>query len=118
MKKYIVKYRYNRGQIESEMLIDAESPEEAENKAREYCIDSVVSVKEKEYRQFIVMPEKCRFYTVDAQNAEMVYRGICSDYSPETPVAIMDTATGKTVIFTRSLDNSGNLLQIRKAAII
>ena len=97
--------------------IDCKSRCEHAGKDREFICPGGVSCKVT-YTKYVVMPEKCRFYTVDAQNAEIVYRGICANYSPKTPVAIMDTATGKTVIFTRTIDNSGNLLQIRKAAII
>ncbi len=69
-------------------------------------------------KQFVVMPEKCRFYTVDAMTVEMAYRDICSWYSPEKPIAIMDAATGATVVYTRQLDSAGNLVQIRKAATV
>lgn len=63
-------------------------------------------------KQFIVMPEKCRFYTVEAMTAETAYRGICTWYNPEKPVAIMDAESGSTVIFKRQLDASGNLVKI------
>lgn len=69
-------------------------------------------------KQFIVMPEKCRFYTVEAMTAESAYRGVCCWYSPKTPVAIMDSETGATIIFTRELDKAGNLDKIRKAATV
>lgn len=95
--------------------IDCKSRCKHAGKDREFICPGGVSCKVT-YTKYVVMPEKCRFYTVDAQNAEMVYRGICSDYSPETPVAIMDTVTGKTVIFKRSINKAGNLLQIRKVA--
>lgn len=44
MKKYKVKYKYNR-YIESYMIVTANSPEEAKAKAEEYMIDCVISVK-------------------------------------------------------------------------
>lgn len=52
MKKYIVKCRYNGGQIESTMQIYADSAEEARSEAYEYMVDSVVSVTEaQEYEE-------------------------------------------------------------------
>lgn len=69
-------------------------------------------------KQFIVMPENSRFYTVEAMTAGTAYAGVCCWYSPEKPVAIMDAATGATVIYTRQLDSAGNLVQIRKAATV
>ena len=64
------------------------------------------------------MPENSRFYTVEAMTAETAYCAVCCWYSPEKPVAIMDAATGATVIYTRQLDRAGNLVQIRKAATV
>ena len=47
MKEYIVRYSYNHGRIESEMTISAESAEQAKEKALEYTIKRVISIKEK-----------------------------------------------------------------------
>lgn len=47
MKEYIVRYSYNHDAIESEMTISAESAEQAKEKALEYMIGRVISVKEK-----------------------------------------------------------------------
>ena len=47
MKEYIVIYSYNHDAIESEMTISAESAEQVKEKALEYMIGRVVSVKEK-----------------------------------------------------------------------
>ena len=47
MKEYIVIYSYNHDAIESEMTISAESAEQAKEKALEYMIGRVISVKEK-----------------------------------------------------------------------
>ena len=68
-------------------------------------------------KQFIVMPEKCGFYTVEAMTAETAYCGVCSWYNPEKPVAIMDAESGKTVIFKRQIDASGNLDRIETGVI-
>lgn len=64
------------------------------------------------------MPEKCRFYTVEAMTAETAYRGVCSWYSPEKLIAIMDAESGSTVIFKRQLDASGNFDKIERTAAI
>lgn len=96
--------------------INCKSHCEHAGKDREFICPGGVSCKVT-YTKYVIMPEKCRFYTIEAQTAEIAYSRICSDYSPETPVAIMDTVTGKTVIFKRSINKAGNLLQIRKAAI-
>ena len=47
MKEYIVIYSYSHDAIESEMTISAESAEQAKEKALEYMIGRVISVKEK-----------------------------------------------------------------------
>lgn len=47
MKDYIVRYSYNHGWIESEMTISAESEDQAREKAEQYTITRVISVKEK-----------------------------------------------------------------------
>lgn len=47
MKKYIVRYSYNHDAIESETTISAKSAEQAKEKALEYMIGRVISVKEK-----------------------------------------------------------------------
>lgn len=66
-------------------------------------------------KRYIVMPEKCRFYTVDAMTAENAYCAIACWYDPKKPVAIMDAESGKTVIFTRQLDGDGNLIKTSTA---
>lgn len=63
-------------------------------------------------KTFTIMPEGCRWSEVQAASAEMAYRGACCWYNPGTRVAVRDNATGATVIFTRRLDNAGNLLEV------
>lgn len=63
-------------------------------------------------KHYQVMPEGCKPLEVQAASAEMAYRGVCSWYNPGKRVAIMDAATGETVIFFRKLDSAGNLLEI------
>lgn len=47
MKEYNVRYTYNNDTIESETTISAESAEQAKEKALDYTISRVISVKEK-----------------------------------------------------------------------
>ena len=63
-------------------------------------------------KNYIIMPEGCRWSEVQAASAKMAYRSQCCWYSPGKRVAVRDTTTGETVIFTRRLDNAGNLLEV------
>lgn len=63
-------------------------------------------------KNYIIMPEGCRWSEVQAASAEMAYSSQCCWYSPGKRVAVRDTTTGETVIFTRRLDNAGNLLEV------
>ena len=63
-------------------------------------------------RKFIVAPEGCRRSEVEAMTAESAYRGVCSWYSPNKRIAIIDPATGNTLIYTRELDKAGNLVKV------
>lgn len=63
-------------------------------------------------KNYIIMPEGCRWSEVQAASAEMAYRSQCCWYNPGKRVAVRDTTTGETVIFTRRLDNAGNLLEV------
>ncbi len=66
-------------------------------------------------RKYLIMPERCRFYVIEAMSAEVAYRGVCCWYSEKTPVAVMDIETGEAEIYTGQLDQAGNLVQIRMA---
>lgn len=63
-------------------------------------------------KKFQIMPEGCRWSEVEASTAEMAYRGVCCWYSPRTRVAVRDTETGATVIYSRRQDTAGNLLEV------
>ena len=63
-------------------------------------------------KKYIIMPEGCRWSETTATSAEMAYRGACCWYSPRTRIAVRDAETGETAIFTRRLDNAGNLLEV------
>lgn len=62
--------------------------------------------------KYIIMPERCRWSVREAANHETAYGFECSFYNPNTKIAIMDTATGTTKIYTRVIDSAGNLEQI------
>lgn len=61
---------------------------------------------------YLVMPEHCDFININATSPEMAYRAICCWYSPKNRVAIMDTVTSETRVYTRRLDEDGNLIEI------
>lgn len=63
-------------------------------------------------KDFAVIVHGKRKYSVSATSAEMAYRAECCWYSAETPVTIHDLTTDECWIFTRQLDNAGNLLRI------
>ena len=63
-------------------------------------------------KQYKVMPQGGRWFEVEARTPETAYRGVCCWFSPSTPVAILDPQTGHTVIYTRTLDGAGNLVQV------
>ena len=63
-------------------------------------------------KRFLVMPEKARFTEIDAETHRIAYCLCAAWYNPKTRVAVMDTETGQTKIFTRSIDASGNIVGI------
>lgn len=65
-------------------------------------------------KKYIIAPERDRFSEVIASNAEMAYRGVCCWYNPGHRVAVIDAETMETVIFTRTLDENGNLSEVRR----
>ena len=50
-------------------------------------------------KKFLVMPERSRFFEVDATTAEMAFRGVCSWYSYGKTIAILDRETAETKVF-------------------
>ena len=61
---------------------------------------------------YLVMPEHCNFININATSPVMAYREICCWYSAKNRVAIMDTVTGETTVYTRRLDDNGNIVEI------
>lgn len=50
-------------------------------------------------KKFLIMPERGRFFEVDAITAEMAFRGVCSWYSYGKTIAILDRETAETKVF-------------------
>lgn len=63
--------------------------------------------------KFVVMPENCRWTEVEANSAEMAYISECSWYMPGKRIAVYNTATGETVVYTRRIGSDGNLLDMQ-----
>lgn len=61
---------------------------------------------------FRIFPDRCRQFETVATSHEMAYRGICSFYNADTKIAVMDIETGNVKVYSRVLDNKGNLLRI------
>ena len=61
---------------------------------------------------YLVMPEHCNFININATSPEMAYRAVCNWYSPKNRVAITDTVTNETRVYTRRLDCNGNIVEI------
>lgn len=57
--------------------------------------------------EFQIMPYNCKWSKQKAYSAELAYSIVCSWYSPKTPIAIMNTKTGETKIFSRRIDENG-----------
>ena len=50
---------------------------------------------------------------LEASSAEMAYRAVCCFFNTETPVAVIGE-DGHVRKFTRKLDESGNLIEIKE----
>lgn len=69
-------------------------------------------MNDRKLKDFTIMPEGGRWYTRPAYTMETAYGFECSWYGPNTRIAVRDNETGETKIFTRELDNSGNLVKV------
>ena len=65
-------------------------------------------------KKFFYMAEGGKLNTIEATNSEMVYRCVCYFYNPSTKIIIIDTETKLASIFTRTLDENGNLISINQ----
>ena len=61
---------------------------------------------------FRIFPDRCRTFEVVATSHEMAYCGVCCFYNADTKIAVMDIESGETKVYSRVLDNKGNLLRI------
>ena len=61
---------------------------------------------------YLVMPEHCDFININATSSEMAYGTVCNWYSARNRIAVMDTTTNETRVYTRRLDSNGNLIEI------
>ena len=50
---------------------------------------------------------------IDAVSAEMAYRNVCCFFNPDTPVKVIGE-DGTVRTFTRTLDASGNLIEVKE----
>lgn len=66
--------------------------------------------------KYLIMPEGGKWYEVEAQTAETAFRGVCCWYGNNKQIAIRNTETGETVIFSRSLDEVGNIKEVKRYA--
>lgn len=65
-------------------------------------------------KKYYIAPENCRWIETEAATAEAAYTAVCCWYMPDTRIAVIDAETGRAVIFTRTLDENGNLTAIHK----
>ena len=65
-------------------------------------------------KTFLIMPNNSKWEQVEASTHETAYRAICSWYSPDTNIAVMDVQTGVTEIFNRTVSSTGNLEKINR----
>lgn len=63
-------------------------------------------------KRFLYMAEGGRLNYLDATSSEMVYRCVACFYSPSTKIIVIDSETNIANIYTRKIDNNGNLISI------
>ena len=59
-----------------------------------------------------VFPDGCRMFETVATTPENAYACVACWYSTNKKIAIVDTETKETHIYTRELDRAGNLVRI------
>ena len=55
-------------------------------------------------KQFLIMPERSRFYTVESVTAEGAYRGVKCWHRDGAQIAVMDLQTGQTPVFCEGVE--------------
>lgn len=63
-------------------------------------------------KRFLYMAEGGRLNYLDATSSEMVYRCVACYYNPSTKIIVIDSETNIANIYTRKIDNNGNLISI------
>lgn len=67
-------------------------------------------------KRFLYMAEGGRLNYLDANSSEisseMVYRVVGCLYNPSTKIIVIDSETNIANIYTRKIDNNGNLISI------
>ena len=63
-------------------------------------------------KRFLYMAEGGRLNYLDADSSEMVYRCVAYFYNPSTKIIVVDSETNVANIYTRKIDNNGNLISI------
>lgn len=63
-------------------------------------------------KRYFYMAEKSNMYYIDSVSHEMVYRSVCYTYQPYTKVVVIDSETFEAKIYTRKLNENGNLISI------
>lgn len=63
-------------------------------------------------KKYIIMPEGCQWSECEAANHESAYNLNSNWYKPNTKIAIMETETGATKIYTREIESNGNLKKV------
>lgn len=58
------------------------------------------------------MAEKSNMYCLDSLSHEMAYRAVCYAYQPYAKVVVIDSETFEAKIYTRKLNENGNLISI------
>lgn len=72
---------------------------------------------ENDRKEFIVMPEHCNWYISYGNKAttlETVYQSECVWFNENRKIAIRDTETNETAIFTQRVDENGKKTIIRQ----
>lgn len=63
-------------------------------------------------KKFFYMAEGGRLQTMHFTSPEMVYSAIACYYNPSRKVLVIDAETNEASMFTRKLDENGNLISI------
>lgn len=65
-------------------------------------------------KKYYILPERGKWIEAEAATAEAAYTSICCWYNPGDRIAVIEADTRKAEVFTRTLDDAGNLQAINK----